>query len=274
MLLTITSSGARPPISATCCTRTRRGCSRSTLAFGQAHVFYPEATDGALHRGAAARRRPGRAGARPRRRGDGARSAQYVNDRPYVASSFLSVAIAQVFGTALAGRSEERPELADAAAPARGAARRSLPCRGGEAFLRRLFEPLGYEVDGRAAPARRARSRSGATSRYFDVDARRHDAALARPARAPLRAASRCSTTTSTTGSATTRSRSCCATARAGCGASRARADRPPLPASTSARLTRDGARPAARGRRRPTRTPTQRAARRRGGGGRGAAAA
>ena len=28
---------------------------------------------------------------------------QYVNDRPYVASSFMSVAIAQVFGSALAG---------------------------------------------------------------------------------------------------------------------------------------------------------------------------
>ena len=33
---------------------------------------------------------------------------QYVNDRPYVASSFLSVAIAQVFGTALAGRSKDK----------------------------------------------------------------------------------------------------------------------------------------------------------------------
>lgn len=29
---------------------------------------------------------------------------QYVNDRPYAASSFLSVAIAQVFGSALQGR--------------------------------------------------------------------------------------------------------------------------------------------------------------------------
>ena len=37
---------------------------------------------------------------------------QYVNDRPYVASSFLSVALGRVFGSALAGRSEDRPELA------------------------------------------------------------------------------------------------------------------------------------------------------------------
>src|SRR5262245_16599007 len=42
---------------------------------------------------------------------------QYVNDRPYVASSFLSVAIAQVFGTALAGNSKDRPELVETAIP-------------------------------------------------------------------------------------------------------------------------------------------------------------
>ena len=38
------------------------------------------------------------AGARPAK---GERLEQYVNDRPYVASSFLSVAIAEVFGSAL-----------------------------------------------------------------------------------------------------------------------------------------------------------------------------
>ena len=42
---------------------------------------------------------------------------QYVNDRPYVASSHLSVAIASVFGSALAGASKERPELAESAIP-------------------------------------------------------------------------------------------------------------------------------------------------------------
>ncbi|MDB5307953.1 MAG: hypothetical protein JWO38_2155 [Gemmataceae bacterium] len=71
---------------------------------------------------------------------------QYVNDRPYVASSFLSVAIAQVFGSALAGGCKGKPELADTPIPltARVAA---LPCRrGGEVFLRKLFEPLGYRV--------------------------------------------------------------------------------------------------------------------------------
>ena len=116
------------------------------LSFGNAHVFYPEAT---AERCTAAllldvdpiglvRGRKGPAG-------EGFALEQYVSDRPYAASSFLSVAIAQVFGSALAGRSKGREELADTAIPlvARLAA---LPCRGGEAFLRSLFEPLGYAV--------------------------------------------------------------------------------------------------------------------------------
>ena len=37
---------------------------------------------------------------------------QYVNDRPYAASSFLSVALNKVFRTAMSGSSRERPELA------------------------------------------------------------------------------------------------------------------------------------------------------------------
>src|SRR5258708_2683017 len=86
------------------------------LSFGRAHVFYPEATP---ERCTAAllldvdpvglvRNRRGPAG-------EGFSLEQYVNDRPYVASSFLSVAIAQVFGSALAGRSKERASLAASA---------------------------------------------------------------------------------------------------------------------------------------------------------------
>jgi len=116
------------------------------LSFGQAHVFYPEASD---ERCTAAllldvdpvglvRNRRGPSG-------QGRSLEQYVNDRPYVASSFLSVAIAQVFGSALAGHSKGRAELAERLLPLR--ARISvLPCRGGEDFLRRLYEPLGYEI--------------------------------------------------------------------------------------------------------------------------------
>src|SRR5205823_9905650 len=71
--------------------------------------------------------------------------------RPYVASSFLSVAIGQVYGSALAGRSRERPELAERALPLE-ATLAVLPCRGGEELLRRLFEPLGYAVEARRHP--------------------------------------------------------------------------------------------------------------------------
>ncbi|NJL56813.1 3' terminal RNA ribose 2'-O-methyltransferase Hen1, partial [bacterium] len=70
---------------------------------------------------------------------------QYVNDRPYTASSFLSVAIAQVYGSALNGKSKDRAELVDTAIPLEAKVT-ALPCRGGESLLRRLFEPLGYSV--------------------------------------------------------------------------------------------------------------------------------
>jgi 3' terminal RNA ribose 2'-O-methyltransferase Hen1 len=77
--------------------------------------------------------------------GEGFALDQYVNDRPYAGSPFLSVAISRTFGTALSGKSKERQKLADTSLPLE--ARISvLPCRGGEPLLRRLFEPLGYEV--------------------------------------------------------------------------------------------------------------------------------
>ena len=71
---------------------------------------------------------------------------QYVNDRPYVASSFLSVAISQVFGSALQGRCKDRPELVATPLPLE-ARLDVLPVRGGERFLRAVFEPLGYAVE-------------------------------------------------------------------------------------------------------------------------------
>ncbi len=55
------------------------------------------------------------------------------------------MAIAEVFGSAMSGKSKERPELVNRPLPLE--VRVSvLPCRGGELFLRRLFEPLGYAV--------------------------------------------------------------------------------------------------------------------------------
>lgn len=116
------------------------------LAYGNAHVFYPEANAERCtacllfdidpiglvrnHRGGP----------------DDATLARYVNDRPYVASSFTSVAIARVFGSALGGISKERPELAQTAIPL-VVELAAVPCRGGEHFLRALFEPIGYAVE-------------------------------------------------------------------------------------------------------------------------------
>jgi 3' terminal RNA ribose 2'-O-methyltransferase Hen1 len=116
------------------------------LSFGKAHVFYPEAQDercsAALLLGVdpigLVRNRRGPAG-------EGRMLDQYVNDRPYVASSFLSVAIAEIFGSALSGKSKDRPDLVDLPIPL-VATLTVLPCRGGEGFLRCLFEPLGYTV--------------------------------------------------------------------------------------------------------------------------------
>ena len=141
------------------------------LSFGQAHVFYPEAS---AERCTAAllldvdpvglvRNRRGPAGG-------GGTLEQYVNDRPYVASSFLSVAIAQVFSSALAGRSEDRPELAETALSLE-ANLSVLPCRGGQGFLRRLFEPLGYEVVAKGCPLDEKFPEWG-ESVYFTVELR------------------------------------------------------------------------------------------------------
>lgn len=122
------------------------------LNFGRAHVFYPEATSDRCTAALLLEVDPvGLVRNRRGPAGEGRSLEQYVNDRPYVASSFLSVAIAEVFGSALAGRSKEREELVAAPLPL-AASLSVLPCRGGVAFLRRLFEPLGYKVAAQGYP--------------------------------------------------------------------------------------------------------------------------
>src|SRR5882757_9056018 len=108
------------------------------LSFGRARVFYPYVSDTCCTAAllldidpvGLVRNRRGPAG-------EGFSLEQYVNDRPFVASSFLSVAIAQVFGSALSGTSRERAELAGTPIPLE-ARIVSLPCRGGESLLKRL----------------------------------------------------------------------------------------------------------------------------------------
>ena len=139
------------------------------LPFGQAHVFYPEAS---VERCTAAllleidpvaltRRAPGERGFA---------LEPYVNDRPYVASSFLSVAMARVFGSALGGRvggGRGLEALAETALPLT-LTLSSLPCRGGEKLQERLFAPLGYRVEAARHPLDEAFPAWG-ESPYMDV---------------------------------------------------------------------------------------------------------
>ena len=87
---------------------------------------------------------------------------QYVNDRPYAASSFLSVALNKAFRTAMTGVCSARQELADSDFPLEAVVT-PLPMRGGEQLVRQLFEPLGWNVDRRSD----RRSGGGTTSKLY-----------------------------------------------------------------------------------------------------------
>lgn len=121
-----------------------------SLNFGTAHVFYPEANSDrctacllveidtvGLVRGKAL--------------ASGGLLDQYVNDRPYAASSFLSVAIGEVYSSALQGRCNARPELVDQLLPLT-VQLPTVPARGEARLVHTLFEPLGYEVEATRLP--------------------------------------------------------------------------------------------------------------------------
>lgn len=113
-----------------------------SLSFGRAHVFYPEVSE---EKTTAALLIEMDSVELVRRKGRGLVLNDYVNDRPYVASSFLSVALARVFGSALRGRLDSRPDLALKPLELQA----HLPVVSsfdGEEGIRRLFEPLGYRV--------------------------------------------------------------------------------------------------------------------------------
>ncbi|MGA7326997.1 MAG: 3' terminal RNA ribose 2'-O-methyltransferase Hen1 [Rhodomicrobium sp.] len=120
-------------------------CQEAELAVGKAHMFYPEATEErctfalvldidpiVLVRGGENK--------------DGGLLDQYVNDRPYATSSFLSVAIATTLRSALNGLCKQRPNLVDQIFPIE-ATITPLPVRGGLELISRLFAPLGYEIE-------------------------------------------------------------------------------------------------------------------------------
>lgn len=110
-------------------------------SFGRIRVFYPEADDNCCTVALLLDVDP-IALVRTR----GAHSLdQYVNDRPYVAYSLTSVAIAESFGTALNGRSRDRPDRVGEKLPL-SAKIAAVHCRGGAGLIERLFTPLGYSV--------------------------------------------------------------------------------------------------------------------------------
>jgi|TARA_B110001450_G_C17636136_1_gene487253 3' terminal RNA ribose 2'-O-methyltransferase Hen1 len=117
------------------------------LSIGKAHIFYPENSD---ERTTASLLldidpidmvRGGR-----NLSGRGFSLGQYVNDRPYVASSFMSVAIAKAFSTALNGKCNKKPELVDVKMPFEIDISVLPAPKGGEILIRKMFEPLGYSV--------------------------------------------------------------------------------------------------------------------------------
>ncbi|MFE0317293.1 3' terminal RNA ribose 2'-O-methyltransferase Hen1 [Streptomyces albogriseolus] len=126
-----------------------------STSYGTAHVAYPEAD---AERCTAALLLEVDAVALVRRgKGKGrggapdAALAQYVNDRPYAASSLLAVALGSVFSSAMRGVCAARPELPDAPRPLRVEVP-ALPARGGADLVRRLFEPLGWTVTAEPVP--------------------------------------------------------------------------------------------------------------------------
>jgi 3' terminal RNA ribose 2'-O-methyltransferase Hen1 len=122
-------------------------CRQFELAFGRAYVFFPEARHERCTAALLLDIDPigmvrGKTGSP-----EGGLLDQYVNDRPYAASSLLSVALGRVFASACNGQCKERPQLTETAIPLQ-ARIPVLPCRhGDDAFLHRLFEPLGYEIE-------------------------------------------------------------------------------------------------------------------------------
>src|SRR5687768_8163074 len=142
MLLSITTTHAPATDLGYLLHKNPRKAQEFELSFGRAHVFYPEARSDRCTATllvdvdpiGLVRKRRGPAG-------EGGLLDQYVNDRPYVASSFLSVAIGEVYGSAMQGRSKERAALVETAIPLEVA----IPVvrsRAGAELIRALFEPL------------------------------------------------------------------------------------------------------------------------------------
>lgn len=144
MLLTITYEGENTQDLGYLLHKNPERAQQFALSYGKAYVFYPEVSDERTTAALLLDIDPidlarGKLGSR-----DGG-LFDYVNDRPYAATSFMSTAISRVFGTAMNGRCDKRQELADK--PIKLTARLFSLKDGVETELaEQLFAPLGYTV--------------------------------------------------------------------------------------------------------------------------------
>ncbi len=145
MLLSITNTGPNATDLGYLLHKNPANINTSSLSFGQATVFYPETAEDKCTATLLVEIDPVSLVRSPGARQSGWALGQYVNDRPYAASSFLSNAISRIYGTALNGTCQKRPELTTkllnltAHLP-------TLPAPGGEAQIERLFSPLRYQI--------------------------------------------------------------------------------------------------------------------------------
>jgi 3' terminal RNA ribose 2'-O-methyltransferase Hen1 len=159
MLLSITNRGRQATDLGFLLHKNPANLHSAELSFGQAHVFYTSATSELCTANLLLEIDPVEL----------VRGAQqledYVNDRPYVASSYLTVAMGRIFGTALAANCQKRPELVETKLPL-SATVEVVPARGGAEVLHKLFAPLGYVVEAIAIPLDEKFPEWG-ESRYF-----------------------------------------------------------------------------------------------------------
>ena len=146
MLLTVTSTAADAADLGFLLHKHPDRVQRFDLPVGVAHVFYPEATPERCTAALLLEVDPVALV-----RGRAASQDQYVNDRPYAASSLLAVALGKVFSTAMKGRCTVRPDLEGVALPLTLHVP-AVPCADGPALVERLFAPLGWDVEARVAP--------------------------------------------------------------------------------------------------------------------------
>lgn len=116
------------------------------LPAGKAHIFYPKADDETCSVCLLLDINPIDLVKNSKGNNNDFALAHYVNDRPYVASSYMSVAISKAFNTAMNGTCKQKPELVDESMPFEVKIAVLPAPKGGEILIRKLFEPLGYSV--------------------------------------------------------------------------------------------------------------------------------